>query len=430
MKKNLITLSILSVMGTASTLAVAATNVELYGTVNVAFEKRGDSKITLQPQDYQYASKFGIKGREDLGNGYAAIFRLEAQINPDVGSGTYGSTGTEFGFNRESWVGLITPVGAVRIGRSTTPFVNMWIGGGFGAGRGIGEFTAGLVGAGLRTTKPEVAPRWSNALFYDVKKGGFAAGAAVTTKGSQSLVPQEPGLSSVNNEGTPNTKHAYGAYARYEGDINEKSSFKIGAAYQVDNGGSFSGFPAVYPAVTNDKNAPAEAKKAWAVAAGYKYGAISLSAGYAKADIDNTSLAIVNPPAPGYPAYGHLRSATSKTLFASIKGQLTAKDAVYFSYGNYKRENKLALNPAAFVNGVGNLEGTQYSIGYEHALSKRTVVYLNARKVKVNENSCTPAAGPGLASGTALCAGSVATVNNLLATEKDYSYDIGLSHSF
>lgn len=427
MKKNLITLSILSVMGTASTLAVAATNVELYGTVNVAFEKRGDSKITLQPQDYQYASKFGIKGREDLGNGYAAIFRLEAQINPDVGSGTYGSTGTEFGFNRESWVGLITPVGAVRVGRSTAPLVNMWIGGGFGAGRGIGEFTGGLVGAGLRTTHPEVASRWSNALFYDVKKGGFAAGAAITTKGSQSPVPT--GFfagsaldTSIDNEGKPDTKSAWGAYARYEGTMG-RHGYKVGAAYQKDNGGSYS-------SAFTSNNAPAEGKDAYALAAAYSYGPVGLSVGYAKAEIDNSNLPLANAvPAIPYA----LRTGTSKTLFAAIDYKITPKDKVYFSYGNYKRNNTYQFNPA--ISGAGEIEGTQYSIGYEHALSKRTVVYLNARKVGNITNECSasmmgttlPSAHPAY---TETCGAAKGRVDAVLNTEKDYSYDIGLSHSF
>lgn len=429
MNKNLITLSILTAMGAAVGVAQANTNVELYGTVNVAVQKKAGGNIVLQPQDYQYASKVGIKGKEDLGNGFTAIFKLEAQLNPDVGSGAYGSTGTAFGFDRESWVGLITPVGAARFGRSTTPFVNMWIGGGFGQGRGVGEFTGGLPGAGLRVDQPEVGRRWNNAFFYDVQKYGVTAGAAITTKGSQSVVPtgayasSAPSLNtSINNEGAAGSKFAWGAYARYQGSVGDHG-FKIGGAYQKDNGNT-------YTSVLTNTNAPAEGKDAYAFAAGYDYGRFGLSLGYAKSNIDNTALPLANTtPAIPYA----LRTGSSKTMFAAVNYKLTPNDKVYVSYGNYKRSNAYQFNTS--IAGVGDIEGTQYSVGYEHALSKRTVVYANARKVGNITNSCSATlGGSALASTspfyTATCGAAITRVNTVLDAEKDYSYDIGLSHSF
>ena len=446
MKQKLIHLSVLSALTTLTGTAVAATSVDLYGTINVAIEKRGDSSVTMKSQDYQHASKLGIKGREDLGNGYAAIFKLEAQLNPDVGSGTYGSTGSEFGFNRESWVGLLTPVGAVRFGRSTAPLVNMWIGGGFSTGRGISEFTGGLVGAGLRTPHPEAASRWSNALFYDVKKGGFSAGAAITTKGSQSPVPT--GFfagnalldTSINNEGKPDTKSAWGLYARYEGSTG-LHGYKVGAAYQRDNGSTYSSF-------LTSTNAPAESKDAYALAAGYSYGPVGFTLGYAKTSIDNSMLPIsqilldpVTEEPIGTVPYA-LRTGSSKTLFAALDYKITPKDKIYISYGNYKRNNDyhfanvpVAPGKSLPFTGSGTVEGTQYTIGYEHALSKRTVIYMNARKVGNITNECSAKVGstniPSI-SGDYIksCGLAKGRVDAVLNTEKDYSYDIGISHSF
>ena len=167
MKKTLIALGLMSAFGAVH----AESSVSLYGNINVAVTKKGSAGVTLKGQEYRHASHIGLSGKEDLGNGYAAIFKLEAELEPDTGSGVYGADKKQFGFNRHSYVGLVTPYGAFRFGRSTTPFVNMWIGGNFGEGRGIGEFTAGLAGTGLRTTQPEVGARWNNAMFYDVKKG-------------------------------------------------------------------------------------------------------------------------------------------------------------------------------------------------------------------------------------------------------------------
>ncbi len=425
MKKTLIAIGLLS----AFSAAHAESSVSVYGNINVAITKKGDAGITLKAEEYQYASHIGFKGKEDLGNGYAAIFKLEAELEPDTGSGTYGASKNALGFNRESWVGLLTPYGALRFGRSTTPFVNMWVGGDFGEGRGIGQFTAGIAGAGLRTTQPEVGMRWNNGLFYDVKQGGFAAGLAVTTKGSQSIVPTDPTVSSVDNEGKNGTKPAYGAYARYEGKVGQ-FGYKIGGAYQVDNGSTNA-------ASTNTKNAPAESKKAWMIGSGVSYGPASFSVGYAKSNIDNTDLANTLTARGGAVP---LRTGTSKTLFASMGYDVTPNDHIYASYGKYKRTNSYVFLPSPnpstgtrAVTGEGELAGTQYSVGYEHKLSKRTVIYTNVRKVVENKNSCTTSLGGTTTTAASLstgCAASVSRVDAILSVEKGWSYDLGISHSF
>ena len=198
--------------------------------------------------------------------------------------------------------------------------------------------------------------------------------------------------------------------------------YKLGAAYQKDNGNTYTSF-------LTSTNAPAEGKYAYALAAAYSYGPVGLSVGYAKAEVDNTVLPLANA-APVIP-YA-LRTGTSKTLFAAIDYKITPNDKVYISYGNYKRDNAYQFNTA--ISGMGQVEGTQYSIGYEHALSKRTVVYANARKVGNITNQCkSTMGGVDYTSGAVYngtCALAVARVDAVLSTEKDYSYDIGLSHSF
>ena len=426
MKKTLIALGLMSAFGAVH----AESSVTLYGNINVAVTKKGSAGVTLKGQEYRYASHIGFTGKEDLGSGYAAIFKLEAELEPDTGSGVYGADKKQFGFNRHSYVGLVTPYGAFRFGRSTTPFVNMWIGGNFGEGRGIGEFTAGLAGTGLRTTQPEVGARWNNAMFYDVKKGGFAAGLAVTTKGSQSLVPTQlatlyaadgvtplaPATSSVDNEGVSGTKPAYGAYARYEAKSG-MWGYKVGAAYQVDNGSS-------YAASSNSKNAPAESKNAWLVGTGLSYGSATLSAAYAQSKIDNTDLSVA--------AGARLRTGKSKTLFVSLGYDVTPSDHVYASYGRYKRHNVYQF--ATGLAGEGDIAGSQYSVGYEHRLSKRTVIYANVRKVANITNSCSATVGTTPVPATSPyyrgCGVAIATVNSVLDTEKGWSYDLGISHKF
>ncbi|MGL4768278.1 MAG: porin [Formosimonas sp.] len=455
MKKTLLAAGLLAAFGVAH----AESSVTLYGHLNMALTKKGDSKIILKSQEYRYASHLGLTGKEDLGNGYSAIFKLEAELQPDIGSGAYGSDAKSLGFNRHSYVGLVTPYGAVRFGRSTSPFVNMWVGGNFAEGRGIGEFTGGVAGTGLRTTNPEVAVRWNNALFYDIKKGGLTAGLAVTTKGATSVVPTRgeplrasedlrtsggvvvvprgtiisPQTMPVDGEGKSGGKSAYGAYARYEGKSG-LFGYKFGAAYQVDNGSSYSTFMAS-PTVTysNSSNAPAEAKKAWVLGTGLSYGPVNFALGYARATIDNTHL-LSTPATTATSTNVALQKGTSRTLFASLGYDITPRDHVYVSYGRYKRNNTYKY--AATLNGEGEIAGSQYSAGYEHRLSKRTVLFANVRKVANITNSCsaTTITGVALTDASATyvrtCGISKETVNSVLNLEKGWSYDLGISHSF
>lgn len=62
----------------------------------------------------RHFSRWGIKGQEDLGNGYKVFFRLESLINPETGGGD----GKAFG--RSAYVGLSGNFGSVQAGRQET----------------------------------------------------------------------------------------------------------------------------------------------------------------------------------------------------------------------------------------------------------------------------------------------------------------------
>ena len=203
--------------------------------------------------------------------------------------------------------------------------------------------------------------------------------------------------------------------------------YKVGAAYEVENGGS-------YQSSSNNQNAPAEAQKAWLVGAGVSYGPVAFNAGYAVAKINNTDLTVASG--------ARLRTAKSKTLFASLAYNVTSHDKIYVSYGRFKRSNDyiFAAHPvtgATLLSGSGDIKGSQYSMGYEHNLSKRTTVYANVRKVTNITNSCTAKTATGIsltnnatATYVSSCGVAIETVDSVLKTEKGWSYDIGITHSF
>ena len=131
-------------------------NVTLYGIVDVGIQhttgvKGGD--VTQLASGIMEGSRWGLRGTEELGNGYKAMFVLENRFEADIGgmsnrpvSGTQlpdrllaglppavqaaltSAVGSSLGvntanrlFDRQAFVGLVTPFGAILAGRQYTP---------------------------------------------------------------------------------------------------------------------------------------------------------------------------------------------------------------------------------------------------------------------------------------------------------------------
>jgi len=120
MKKNLIALAVLAASGVAS----AQSSVTLYGIADVWFgSTKNDAaanptRQTMVGSGGVDQSRVGLKGTEDLGGGLKANFVLEQAFNIDTGAqATAGQM-----FDRESYVGLSSGFGEVRLGKTRTPF--------------------------------------------------------------------------------------------------------------------------------------------------------------------------------------------------------------------------------------------------------------------------------------------------------------------
>ncbi|QXZ09749.1 porin [Comamonas sp. Y33R10-2] len=107
-KMTRIALAALAVMG--ATTAMAQSSVTLYGRVNTTVEhqKVGDVSNTGMQNN---ASRWGIRGTEDLGGGLKAGFVLESGFNSDTGAATSSSY-----FGRQSEVNLSGGFGMLRLG--------------------------------------------------------------------------------------------------------------------------------------------------------------------------------------------------------------------------------------------------------------------------------------------------------------------------
>jgi predicted porin len=114
MKKSLLAFAVL---GAASGFAFAASNVTLYGLietgVSVSKAKHKDTVVQMT-SGFDSGSRWGIKGTEDLGNGYNVGFILEQGFSSDTGAAANSSQA----FSREAILSLNGGFGSAAIGRT------------------------------------------------------------------------------------------------------------------------------------------------------------------------------------------------------------------------------------------------------------------------------------------------------------------------
>jgi len=102
--------------------AFAQSSVTLYGAVDDAIvyanNQKGASNTYLR-QGNLYASKWGLRGTEDIGGGTSVIFDLQNGFDPNTGAL---SSASQI-FNRQAYVGVQNPVyGTFTMGRQYTPY--------------------------------------------------------------------------------------------------------------------------------------------------------------------------------------------------------------------------------------------------------------------------------------------------------------------
>ncbi len=225
MKKTLFALSALSL---ASSLAVAQStpsSVTVYGIVDAGVVHTtglATNKNQLV-SGIMEGSRLGFRGNEDIGGGFRAIFTLEQRLElnngsfsnrPPTGSqvpdrlnnavllglcapapaacplqaavtGVSAQIGSSLGVNltnnawdRQAYVGLVTPVGAVLLGRQYTPAYE--INATFDTLGTQSSLSAGQVAS----IPPSVDIRVSNALQYRIVYGGITASAMYALGGN------------------------------------------------------------------------------------------------------------------------------------------------------------------------------------------------------------------------------------------------------
>ncbi len=100
-----------AIIAMTSEVALAQSNVEVFGIVDTAVEwaRSGDGvNVNRLVSGQNSASRFGMRGSEDIGGGLKANFWLENGFNTDTGA----LSDSARLFNRRATVGLSGPWGA------------------------------------------------------------------------------------------------------------------------------------------------------------------------------------------------------------------------------------------------------------------------------------------------------------------------------
>ncbi len=210
MKK--LTLVATAVMGLLSTTAaMAQSSVTIYGIVDAGYNRvtgLRQGTVSTIASGIMEGSRFGLRGTEDIGGGYKAIFTLENRFEADTGAlGNRANSGTQLPdrlsqaarlglptalqpaldtvngvlggsigvntannmFDRQAFVGLVTPYGAVTLGRQYTP--GYLTGATFDASQTQSSLAAGQVAS----FPPAFDIRLSNTIQYGIQYAGVTA---------------------------------------------------------------------------------------------------------------------------------------------------------------------------------------------------------------------------------------------------------------
>jgi predicted porin len=302
-------------------VAAAQSSVTLFGVVDVNAGWIDNDQATYQlGTNGMSTSRLGFRGTEDLGGGLKAGFWLEGEINADTGRSTAsfgnGDPNANLNFLRRATVSLLNQYGEIRLGRDNTPTYWAWsVYDPFGE-KGVGNSqnlisTSNLV-RGITDGSYGTLSRASNMATYFLPGG-------VTGPGLFGQVSVAAG------EGAPGNKYIGGRIGYADGP------FSIAAAYGVTD-----------VTVSGDVDATA-----WNIGGSWNFGFLKLVAFFNQTDVSGGSFA---------------GSDQDNWLVGAI---------VPWGQWNFKVSY-------ADANGGGTLSGadaTQFAIGADYSLSKRTALY-------------------------------------------------------
>jgi predicted porin len=377
---------------------LAQSSVTIYGIADAGIMKTKNQPVKVV-SGIADGSRIGFKGTEDIGGGFRAIFNLEARVELDTGTqtpqlitpnqGLYLTKGMgalpapilaavrsalqpkdavnaeKALFDRTAYVGLVTPGGAIMIGRMYTPGYEVFAAadtfeaGTAGTWGGITGGTAGFtaLGADIRSAKSiqyrvATPAGFGGSLMYGTRNSGYLGryekflGAAVTYKanGLDVGLAHNRGYDQLKNQSLITTT--------------------VGGSYAVGDFKFFAGFH-------SQKNTNSALLRdyigAW-----------------------DSSIA------PQLAPLGAATAAALRNVFVTNITRNSQVDANSVQAGmHYKVGSGRIMASVSSQNDLtaSQSDALQYAVGYDHFLSKRTDIYTVAAYIKnKNDGQYTPGA--------------------------------------
>ena len=402
MQKKIIALAI---AGLASSAAFAQTNVQIYGSVDAGYSYRFDPEFKTTGQHTRSGidsgqsagNRLGFRGTEDLGNGLKAVFLLEQGFNFD--NGAMGQGGTTFG--RQAYVGLAGGFGTVIAGRLYTPHWSFLSSidpfGGVGVGQYRNVWGANNSSGGLLNLLDPL--RVDNAIAYVSPNFG---GLDVTLAYSNAASPDgtAPSAATQDNAGE-NAKNntVYAALVKYAGGpvVVGLNVHRIAASTDVARATTGWGLNNLDSAT---------------LGATFDLKVVKLHAASTYSNID------FQGPEADVSVSNYLLGATAPI------GKATLKASVAYSDFNGRVNS-----------GLGGYS-TQYAMGADYAVSKRTAFYAAYALIDGTPNRTaiglgTADASNGGTASSAAVAGTPAGLPGITAGNAyQQAFQIGVRHTF
>lgn len=346
--------------------AFAQSSVTLYGVIDYGLNfvnnaqtavpggRTGRHQYTMSSSIMQ-GNRWGLRGAEDLGGGYKAIFVLESGF--DVGTGAFQQGGDLFG--RQAYVGISSPYGTVTLGRQYDSVVD-FIGPLTGA---VGNGTYSLHGNDINNFGNTY--RVNNAIkFTSNNYGGFKVGGLYSFGG----VAGSFGTNSIFSLGGSYGFGGLTAAAAFLKARDPNRSFwgnNVNSSATASNLGSISGVQ-VNPVYGGF--ASASSYEVAGAAVQYAFSRAIVGANYS-----HISFRDMNDPASGNLALTNPRGYTGNASFNNYSG-----------FVRYSLTPFLWLNGSydylvgGAIDGKGSATYHTFNAAVDYFLSKRTDVYFMA----------------------------------------------------
>ncbi|MFP3569642.1 porin [Paraburkholderia sp. SIMBA_030] len=336
--------TIAGAMALASAAAHAQSSVTLFGLLDDSMvyssNQKGSSNYQLNNGTLS-TSRWGLRGKEDLGGGLAAVFWLESGF--DVNSGAFKNGGDLFG--RQAYVGLSNPYGSLTFGRQYD-FVVDYVAPLTAVGQGFG---GNFAAHPYENDNLANDMRLNNAVkFSSVSFNGFKAGAMYAFSN------QAGGFASDN---------AYSAGVSYA-----HGPVSVAAAYlQENNPGMGLGGAGAVSATDKDQLTTGSRQQIYGVAAKYAFTRAAVGVSWTHSSTNDVS-----------------------SIWPSGPNETFGKSASNVKFDNFEVEGRYFITPAVSVGASytytmaqlaranGNIDPHWHQVmaQADYQLSRRTDVYM------------------------------------------------------